>query len=143
MGHCDAPRSSGREFCIIRAKKKDNIPALKGHPPLTDTKAHPGRGNFVALAIVAVALAVMFVGAIMPTPLYPLYQRAFVFSGITLTLIYAVYVLGNLVALLFFGRLADQVGRRSAMLPAIAFGIASAVVFAAAPGTYGCSRRVR
>jgi MFS family permease len=102
---------------------------------LTDTKAQPGRGNFVALAIVAVALAVMFVGAIMPTPLYPLYQRAFGFSGITLTLIYAVYVLGNVVALLFFGRLADQVGRRNASLPAIGFGIASAVVFAAAAGT--------
>src|SRR5579864_5179342 len=77
----------------------------------------------------------MFVGAIMPTPLYPLYQHAFGFSGITLTLIYAVYVLGNLVALLFFGRLADQVGRRKAILPAIGFGIASTVVFAAATGT--------
>ena len=102
---------------------------------MTDAKAHPGRGNFVALAVVAVALAVMFVGAIMPTPLYPLYQRAFGFSDITLTLIYAVYVLGNLVALLFFGRLADQVGRRSAMLPAIGIGIAGTVVFAAAAGS--------
>ena len=98
--------------------------------------AKPNRGrNIVALTIVAVALAVMFVGAIMPTPLYPLYQHAFAFSGITLTLIYAVYVLGNLVALLFFGRLADQVGRRSAMLPAIGIGIASTLVFAAAAGT--------
>src|ERR1700722_19419999 len=79
---------------------------------LHDAKPNRAR-NVVALAIVAVALAVMFVGAIMPTPLYPLYQRAFGFSGITLTLLYAVYVLGNLVALLFFGRLADQVGRRS------------------------------
>jgi MFS family permease len=98
--------------------------------------AKPNRArNVVALTIVAVALAVMFVGAIMPTPLYPLYQHAFAFSGVTLTLIYAVYVLGNLVALLFFGRLADQVGRRNAMLPAIGFGIASTVVFAAAAGT--------
>jgi MFS family permease len=98
--------------------------------------AKPNRArNVVALTMVAVALAVMFVGAIMPTPLYPLYQHAFAFSGVTLTLIYAVYVLGNLVALLFFGRLADQVGRRNAMLPAIGFGIASTVVFAAAAGT--------
>jgi MFS family permease len=98
--------------------------------------AKPNRArNVVALTMVALALAVMFVGAIMPTPLYPLYQHAFAFSGVTLTLIYAVYVLGNLVALLFFGRLADQVGRRSAMLPAIGFGIASTVVFAAAAGT--------
>ena len=99
-----------------------------------DAKTNRAR-NVVALAIVAVALAVMFVGAIMPTPLYPLYQHAFRFSGITLTLVYAVYVLGNLAALLFFGRLADQVGRRSAMLPAIGIGIASTIVFAAATGT--------
>jgi MFS family permease len=102
---------------------------------LTNRKANRERASLVALAIVAVQLAVMFVGAIMPTPLYPLYQHAFGFSGITLTLIYAVYVLGNLVALLFFGRLADQVGRRSAMLPAIGIGIASTVVFATAAGS--------
>jgi MFS family permease len=102
---------------------------------LTDTKANRQRAGRVALAIVAVELGVMFVGAIMPTPLYPLYQRAFGFSGITLTLIYAVYVLGNLVALLFFGRLADQVGRRAASLPAIGFGIASTVAFASANAT--------
>ena len=85
--------------------------------------------------IVAFELGVMFVGAIMPTPLYPLYREAFGFSGVTLTLIYAVYVLGNLVALLFFGRLADQIGRRSATLPAIAVSIASTLVFALASGT--------
>jgi MFS family permease len=90
------------------------------------------RGRFFALAIVATELAVMFVGAIMPTPLYPLYRQAFGFSGVTLTLIYAVYVLGNLAALLFFGRLADQIGRRRATLPAIGFGIASAATFALA-----------
>src|SRR5580658_6250234 len=93
------------------------------------------RGRFFALAIVATELGVVFVGAILPTPLYPLYRQAFGFSGVTLTLIYAVYVLGNLVALLLFGRLADQIGRRSASLPAIGVGVASAVVFAAAAGT--------
>ncbi len=77
----------------------------------------------------------MFVGAIMPTPLYPLYRQAFGFSGITLTLIYAVYVLGNLVALLFFGRLSDQIGRRNTSLPAIGCGLASTAVFAAAAST--------
>jgi MFS family permease len=98
--------------------------------------AKPNRArNVAALTIVAIALAVMFVGAILPTPLYPLYQHAFGFSGITLTLIYAIYVFGNLVALLFFGRLADQVGRRSAILPAIGIGIASTIVFAAAADT--------
>jgi MFS family permease len=89
----------------------------------------------IGLAIVATELGAMFVGAILPTPLYPLYRQAFGFSGITLTLIYAVYVLGNLAALLFFGRLSDQIGRRVTTLPAIGVGIASALVFAFAAGT--------
>jgi MFS family permease len=93
------------------------------------------RRRFLALAAVAIALAVMFVGAILPTPLYPLYRQAFGFSGVTLTLIYAVYVLGNVAALLFFGRLADQIGRRNTSLPAIGFGIAGTLVFAFAAGT--------
>ena len=93
------------------------------------------RGNRIALAIVAAELGTVFVGAILPTPLYPLYRVAFGFSGVTLTLVYAVYVLGNVAALLLFGRLSDQVGRRNVSLPAIGCGIAGAVVFAAASGT--------
>jgi MFS family permease len=76
------------------------------------------------LTLVAVQLGLMFVGALMPTPLYPLFRQAFGFSGIVLTLIYAVYVLGNLLSLLLLGRLADQIGRRNASLPAIGFGLA-------------------
>jgi MFS family permease len=101
---------------------------------VTPIAVHRNR-NVLALAIVAIELGAMFVGAILPTPLYPLYKQHFGFSGITLTLIYAVYVLGNLAALLFLGRLSDQIGRRVVILPAIGFGIASAVVFAAAAGT--------
>jgi MFS family permease len=93
------------------------------------------RRSYVALAVVATELAAMFVGAILPTPLYPLYREAFGFSGVTLTLIYAVYVLGNLLALLLFGRLSDQIGRRNTSLPAIGCGMASALVFAFAAGT--------
>ena len=93
------------------------------------------RQNYIATMAVAAMLAVMFVGAILPTPLYPLFREAFGFSPVTLTLVYAVYVLGNLVALLLFGRLADQIGRRNTGLPAIGFGIASTIVFASAAGT--------
>src|SRR6516162_6430938 len=89
----------------------------------------------VELEAVAGKLGVMFVGATLPTPLYPLYRETFGFSAVTLTLIYATYVLGNLAALLFFGTLSDQIGRRATSLPAIAVGIASTVVFAAAQGT--------
>ena len=76
--------------------------------------AHPmKRREFTgraAVVVVATQLAIMFVGAVLPTPLYPLYQQRFGFSNVVLTLVYAVYVLGNLVALLIFGRLSDQLG---------------------------------
>ena len=88
-----------------------------------------------AAAIVAAEIAAMFAGATLPTPLYPLYRNAFGLSAVTLTVIYAVYVLGNLIALVVFGRLADQIGRRNASLPAIGFGIASATAFTFASGT--------
>jgi len=88
-----------------------------------------------AVAIAAAALALMFVGATLPTPLYPLYREAFGFSGITLTLIYAVYVLGNMAALFTFGRLSDQIGRRRVSLVALSIGLASTLVFAFASGT--------
>ena len=102
---------------------------------MASIQVRQSRGGRLALAIVAIELAVMFVGAIMPTPLYPLYRETFGFSGVTLTLIYAVYVLGNLAALLFFGRLADQIGRRKTSLIAVAFGIASTIVFGLAAST--------
>jgi len=65
------------------------------------------------------AIAVMFMGSTLVTPLYVLYQQAFGFSEVTLTLVYAAYVVGNLCALLFFGRLSDRIGRRRTTLPAM------------------------
>lgn len=96
-----------------------------------------GRGDSASptIAIAGAALALMFVGATIPTPLYPLYRETFGFSGVTLTLVYAVYVLGNMVALLIFGRLSDQIGRRSISLAALAFALASTLVFLFAQST--------
>jgi MFS family permease len=85
--------------------------------------------------LAAVALAVMFVGATLPTPLYPLYRQQFGFGEVTLTLVYSIYVLGNLCALFFFARLSDQVGRKFTAWPAAVIGAASTVTFALANGT--------
>jgi predicted MFS family arabinose efflux permease len=77
----------------------------------------------------------MFMASTVVSPLYVLYQQAFGFSDITLTLIYSVYVLGNLAALLFFGRLSDQIGRRPAAWWAIAVAAVSTLLFLLAEGT--------
>ena len=74
-----------------------------------------------------------FAARVIVTPLYPLQQQKFGFSEIVLTLIYAAYVVGNLGALLFLGRVADQAGRKRVSL----FGLAAvgAVVFLFATST--------
>jgi len=88
-----------------------------------------------ASTLVAIALAIMFLGATLPTPLYPLYRHRFGFSEVTLTLVYSVYVLGNLGALFFFARLSDQIGRKATAWPAIGIGMASTAAFGLASGT--------
>jgi MFS family permease len=86
-------------------------------------------------SVVAAELGAMFVGPMLPTPLYPLYRASLGFGNLTLTSIYAVYVLGNLIALLGFGRLSDQIGRRLVTLSAVGIGLASTTAFILADGT--------
>ncbi len=74
-------------------------------------------------------LAVLYAGSTLLTPLYRLYREAFGFSQLTLTLIYAAYVLGNLTALLVLGRLADQLGRRAVNLAALAIAACATLLF--------------
>jgi len=89
----------------------------------------------VPMWLAAIAFAIVFFGATLPSPLYPLCRSAFGFGGMTLTLIYAVYVLGNLGALLFFARLSDQIGRRAVTLPAIGIAMMSTAAFMFANAT--------
>jgi MFS family permease len=87
------------------------------------------------VAAVASLVGVMFVATTLPTPLYVIYEHTFGFSRITLTLIYAVYVVGNLVALLLLGRTSDIIGRRKVSLAAIAIAVLSTFLFLFAHGT--------
>lgn len=79
-------------------------------------------------------IGVAFAGSTIITPLYVLFEDSFGFSKMMLTLIYASYVVGNLVALLCFGRLSDQIGRRAAAMPALAILALSSLTFMAANG---------
>lgn len=91
-----------------------------------------GKSEFdrgAAMTAVAAMIAVLFAGSTVLTPLYVIYKQAFGFSQITLTLIYAVYVVGNLTALLLFGRVSDSIGRRPVALAAMAVAVLSASIF--------------
>jgi MFS family permease len=88
-----------------------------------------------AIAAVAMLIGAAFLGSTLVTPIYSLYEHAFGFSKITLTLIYSVYVVGNLLALFFFGRLSDRIGRKNVGLAAMGLAIGSALLFLFADGT--------
>ena len=91
-------------------------------------------GGTAAICIVASMIGALFAGSTVPTPLYVIYKQQFGFSQISLTLIYAAYVVGNLAALLLFGRLSDQIGRRRSSVIAMAIAIISALIFLFAQG---------
>jgi MFS family permease len=82
-----------------------------------------------AMLAAAVVLALVFNAANLPSPLYVIYKDRFGFSEITLTLVFAVYVVGSVVAMTVFGRLSDFVGRRPVLFAAIALSAVSAVIF--------------
>jgi len=77
----------------------------------------------------AAAIAALYVVSTIPTPLYGLYKREFGFADIVVTEIYAIYVIGNLTVLLFFGRLSDQIGRNPATLIGLGLLTVATVVF--------------
>jgi MFS family permease len=79
--------------------------------------------------LAAFAIGLLYVGSTILTPLYPTYRREFHFSELIVTAVYAVYVIGNLAVLFFFGRLSDQIGRRRTVLIALALTCGSTLLF--------------
>lgn len=91
--------------------------------PNTDRRAH---GRLIFLAITTLCF---FAASSAPTPLYHLYQEAWGFSSGTLTLVFAVYALSLLAALLIGGSLSDYLGRRPVILGALVLQSLSMLLF--------------
>ncbi|HUA43998.1 MAG TPA: MFS transporter [Solirubrobacteraceae bacterium] len=68
------------------------------------------------------------------SPLYALYQAQFRFTAVTLTILFAVYVLALVVTLLFIGSLSDYVGRRRVIIVGLAASVIACVMFLLADG---------
>src|SRR6476619_2994417 len=95
-------------------------------------EAGPLAGRLPAGAAFAlqVAVVVFFLAAsAAPTPLYALYQARWGFSPITTTVVFGIYAVAVLAALLTVGSLSDHVGRRPVLLAALAGQSAAMVVF--------------
>jgi predicted MFS family arabinose efflux permease len=102
-----------------------------------DTLTVSGRRGLPARAafyLQASIVTLFLAGSSAPTPLYAVYQDEWGFSPITVTVVFGVYALVVLAALLVVGRLSDHIGRRPVLLVAIALGAVAMVIFATADG---------
>jgi MFS family permease len=112
-----------------------SLPLLKPSPLLYDGGSVFNRP--AAFAIAGAAGAATLTAASAPSPLYPVYQRLWDFSAFTLTIIFAVYVVALLVALLTVGSLSDRVGRRPVASAALILLAVGMLLFTVATGTGG------
>lgn len=87
-----------------------------------------------AFWLVAVTTAALLAASSAPSPLYPVLQAEFGFSAITLTVIFAVYVLAVLGSLLTVGRLSDVIGRRPVLAVALLVEAVAMATFLGANG---------
>src|SRR5262245_55062570 len=87
-----------------------------------------------SFALVIAAQVVLFAGANLPTPLFPIYANRYGFGSGVVTLLFASYVGVLIPALVLLGPLADRVGRRPLLVIGIALTAVSSAAFAAAAG---------
>jgi MFS family permease len=85
--------------------------------PVTETKPLGPSLRIIALGSITVSF---LAASAAPTPLYATYQRAWGFSALTVTVIFGVYALAFLAALLTLGRISDHIGRRPVLFAGIA-----------------------
>ena len=88
----------------------------------------------VAFALQVSILVFLLAGSSAPTPLYAVYQAAWGFSPITVTVVFGVYALAVLASLLTVGSLSDYIGRRPVLIVAMLAQAATMLVFAGADG---------
>jgi hypothetical protein len=92
------------------------------------TQAAPGRHRAGLWAVGFAFLSVLAFSTV-PTPLYAIYQARDGFSTFVVTVVFAAYAVGVLLALFLAGHVSDWLGRRRALVPALLASVASAVVF--------------
>jgi len=91
-------------------------------------------GPRTSLLLLASIIVSLLAASSAPTPLYAVYQAEWGFSPMTTTVVFGVYALAVLLALLVTGRLSDHVGRRPVLLAALAVQAGAMLVFTLADG---------
>jgi MFS family permease len=94
----------------------------------------PGRSGFWAVAL---AFVIVMAFGTLPSPLYGLYRVRDHLSEFTVTVVYAIFAVGTIGALLSVRYVATRAGRRGAMLGAVTAMIVAAGVLAASKSLPG------
>ncbi|MBC2639716.1 MULTISPECIES: MFS transporter [unclassified Rhodococcus (in: high G+C Gram-positive bacteria)] len=107
------------------------MPTLAPEAPPT---SRPALRRGAAFTLVAVVIATLLGASAAPTPLYEVYQSNWGFSSLQSTLVFGIYAVSLLLALLTVGSLSDYVGRRPVLITALVFEAVSMIMFATAEG---------
>ena len=110
------------------------VPATLVPRPARATWHLPQLSRRAAFYLQASIILFFLAGSSAPTPLYALYQSAWGFSPITITIVFGIYALAVLAALLTVGGLSDYVGRRPILLGATLLQAVTMAIFATAHG---------
>jgi len=108
------------------------MPELTVEPAAAPARRISGRPALYLLASLIVSL---LAASAAPTPLYATYAQEWGFTPVTTTIVFGVYAVAVLAALLTLGRLSDYLGRRPVLLTALAVQVVSLLVFTIASGT--------
>src|ERR1700722_13296582 len=124
-------RPAGETTADLPAAPFARGPWRRGRAGRGPSRRLTGRPAVFVLASLIVAL---LASSAAPTPLYAIYQAQWHFTPITTTVVFGVYAMAVLAALLTLGKLSDHVGRRPVLLTALAVHAGSLVIFATATG---------
>jgi MFS family permease len=101
---------------------------------VTGTRSRPQLSPAAAFYL-QMSIAVSFLaGSSVPTPLYSTYQAQWGFSPVMVTVVFGIYALAVLAALLTVGSLSDYVGRRPVLMIASFAQAATMLIFTTADG---------
>ncbi|WP_438870121.1 MFS transporter [Pseudomonas sp. L1(2025)] len=88
-----------------------------------------------SLAFLVITVLTFLAASSAPTPLYQVYQENLHFSAVVLTVIFGVYAVSLLAALLTVGSLSDYLGRKPVIFVALLLNIAAMLLFINADST--------
>ncbi len=94
----------------------------------------PALGKTTAFFLQASIILFFLASSSAPTPLYVVYQAAWGFSPVTITVVFGIYAVAVLATLLVVGSLSDYVGRRPVLLAATLLQAGAMAIFATANG---------